>query len=241
VTWVRLADDFYRHPKVLSAGPLAGWLWVCGLAYANHYLTDGYLPRAAVRGLTDVDEPFRLAATLVDAGLWDVADGGFMIHDYTAYQPTAEHVKAERAANAERVATWRERQQSGRSNGVTSGVRTGAPVPGPGPVNPVPDPAVSSTPLPPPPQAEEGELAKPTKGDVKLWTSARERLRADMSPANWDQLVAPLEPLGRASDGGLWLRAPPGQSIGARVTNGVRKALLDAGDAAAKHVAIVEG
>ena len=69
MTWVRLADDFYRHPKVLSARlPLAGWLWVCGLAYANHYLTDGHSPRAAVRGLTDVDEPFRLALTLVEAG-----------------------------------------------------------------------------------------------------------------------------------------------------------------------------
>ena len=53
-----------------------------------------------------------------------------------------------------------------------------------------------------------------------------------MKPGNWEQLVEPLEPLGRAPDGGLRLRAPPGQSIALRVATAVKKALLDEGEQA---------
>jgi len=35
MAWVRLDDGFPDHPKALQAGPLACWLYVCGIAYAN--------------------------------------------------------------------------------------------------------------------------------------------------------------------------------------------------------------
>jgi hypothetical protein len=47
--WVRLDEHFGEHPKVLAAGPLAGWLYVMGLGYCNRNLTDGLIPRAMVR------------------------------------------------------------------------------------------------------------------------------------------------------------------------------------------------
>ena len=61
-----------------------------------------------------------------------------------------------------------------------------------------------------------------------------------MKPGNWEQLVEPLLPLGRAPDGGLWLRAPPGQAIALRVSSTVKKALLDEGEQPAKQSAIIE-
>ena len=79
MAWVRLADDFYDHPKVLAAGPVAAYVWACGLAYANRYLTDGYLPKAAVRRLADVEDPYRVAARLVEVGLWVPAGDGYRL------------------------------------------------------------------------------------------------------------------------------------------------------------------
>ena len=170
MTWVRLADDFYDHPKVLAAGPVAAYVWACGLAYANRYLTDGYLPRAAVRRLADVEDPYRLAQRLVDVGLWVPADDGWQIHDFAEYQPSSDSVRAERDANRERMRTWRERQKSGRdsgdgnsvTNGVTNASVTGSPDPA---VNPVPvtlPAGRTPTPQPPSPQAGPGERAQTT-------------------------------------------------------------------------------
>jgi hypothetical protein len=60
-----------------------------------------------------------------------------------------------------------------------------------------------------------------------------------MTAGNHEMLVAPLVPIGRAPDGGLHLRAPPGFTIG-RIRNAVARALFDAGDQAAARVAIIE-
>lgn len=122
MSWVRLDDQFTDHPKIVQAGPLAGWLYICGLTYANRYLTDGRIPAAQVRRLADVDGADELAARLVAAGLWEVVDGGYQIHDYLEYQPSADTVRKEREATAHRVQEWRERKKAARnasSNSVT--------------------------------------------------------------------------------------------------------------------------
>jgi hypothetical protein len=59
-----------------------------------------------------------------------------------------------------------------------------------------------------------------------------------MTPGNREQ-VQQLEPLGRAPDGGLMLRAPPGHRL-ARFRPQIARALADAGDAYGKDVKIVE-
>jgi len=277
MTWVRLADDFADHPKLAEAGPLAGWLWVCGLAYANKHLTDGYLPTAAVRRLADVEDPFRLAARLVASGLWEPADGGYRIHDFGEYQPSAESVRAERERNAKRAAEWRERQKSSGSTGAHTGAHAGgrngvsadAPVPAglPGTVQ---VPAGTTPPLPPSPQAERGErsdaggagttnqrrrrsraggeasttppappevLSGPTDADRAVWETARLLAKRDLNAAN-AELLDRLDVAGRGADGGLRLRAPPGQGLG-RFRGLVARALCDAGDAAGAAALIV--
>jgi hypothetical protein len=265
VTWVRLADDFYDHPKVIAAGAPAGWLWACSLAYANRYLTDGFIPSAVVRRLVDADDPQRLAARLVDCGLWERADGGYQIHDFAEYQPSSDAVRAERERNAERARTWRERQHSagsttgttGGTTGARNGVSADAPYPDPVPV-PTPGPAVASPPLPPSPHAGNGvrpgrrrgrddaepepaetvPLVPPTPEDLALWRRARADVADGMLPANAERLAA-LEPLGRGADGGLRLRAPPELGPIGHVVGAVRAALAQAGDLSGGNAAIV--
>lgn len=100
MAWVRLSDNFYRHPKFLRAGPRGGYLAICGIAYANEYLTDGFIPAIAPAALgatpRDID-------AVVGSGLWTPADGGWSIHDFAEYQPTRAQVEAERSAARERM------------------------------------------------------------------------------------------------------------------------------------------
>lgn len=97
--WIRLDDQFPDHPKVVEAGPLASWLYVCGIGYCNRLLTDGFIPSGQVRKLADVDNAGDLVKCLVAVGLWDEAEGGYQVHDFLDYQPSAEQVKAERSMN----------------------------------------------------------------------------------------------------------------------------------------------
>lgn len=110
MAWVRLSDDFTEHPKLLDAGPLAGWLWVSALAWSNRNGTDGRIPLRQVGRLVSFDgvgvytgaftgddvDPHRLADVLVDVGLFEPVEGGYMIHDYDEYQLTTEELAKRR-------------------------------------------------------------------------------------------------------------------------------------------------
>jgi hypothetical protein len=94
--WTKLDDNFPDHPKVVEAGPLASWLYVCGLCYSNRYLTDGFIPSGQVRRLADLPDPRECAAVLVRVGLWHEIDGGYQIHDFHDCNMTAEEAKRKR-------------------------------------------------------------------------------------------------------------------------------------------------
>jgi len=124
---VRLEDDFTEHPKLVAAGPLAGWLFVCGLTYCARHLTDGDIPAPQVPRL--VVGGARLAAALVAVGLWETMPGGYRVHDYLQYQPSRAAVLAARAKTLERV----QRHRYAARNRVTEGVSNDDPVPIPVP------------------------------------------------------------------------------------------------------------
>ena len=129
--WVRLDEEFPDHPKVVTAGPLAGWLHVCALAYCNRHLTDGFVPRAQVgrlvnwTGILDVEardassdvsdvpdvDPYVLANRLVGLGIWEQRQGGFAIHDFLDYQPSRAEIEAQRKV----------KKDAGRAGGIRSG------------------------------------------------------------------------------------------------------------------------
>lgn len=127
MAWVRLDDQYPEHPKVTAAGHLAGWLDVCAMAYCNRQLTDGFVAKSMVPRLSTVPAPMKRAAELVAAGRWTEVDGGFQIHDYLAYQKTADQIRRDRDGAAERQAKFRSRHAG--SNAVTNGPVTPSPIP----------------------------------------------------------------------------------------------------------------
>ncbi len=147
MTWVRLDDQFSDHPKIVTVGPLAAWLYVCGLCYCGRYLTDGFIPANQVHRLADIDGITPLVTALVTNRLWSQVEGegGYMVHDYLKYNPSREEVEAERAENARRQAEWRDKHGKQARNGVTNAVSNPVsntrPVPDPDPhPQPHPDP-----------------------------------------------------------------------------------------------------
>lgn len=171
MTWVRIDEAFARHPKVAQAGPLALAMHVAALCYCNQYLTDGFVPRAAVTTMLDFEgiavdvDPddddtqcvghragwWTATQALEDAGLWDNVSGGWRIHDYLDYQPSKAQVIAERA----------QRQAAGKAGGQASAKAraqrkskqnaSDTPTDGQAESNPVPVsvPGPLDTPLPP--------------------------------------------------------------------------------------------
>lgn len=139
MAWVKLDDQFSEHPKIMQAGPLAAWLYVCGLTYVARQLTDGFIPESKVRSLADISNWRQLADRLVKIGLWEKVDDGFQVHDYLDYNPSRQQVLANREATKQRVSNWRSNHVgNGVTSDVTDTVRNGVsntvPVPVPGPV-----------------------------------------------------------------------------------------------------------
>lgn len=123
MTWLRIDDLIADHPKFLTAGPKASWLWVCGLAYASRYLTDGFVPSVQVRTLGSITGAPKLASRLVAAGLWTEVEGGYLIHDYLDFQPSSADIKEAREATRRRKQRQRGAPVSRRTEGVTEGAR----------------------------------------------------------------------------------------------------------------------
>lgn len=106
--WVKLDDQFTEHPKVVEAGPLAAWLYVCGLTYCARQLTDGFVPTAQLRRLLPSASVVKLADRLVEVRLWEPASGGYRVHDYLIYNPSRQQTLATRKqkADAGRKGGW---------------------------------------------------------------------------------------------------------------------------------------
>lgn len=94
--WSRVDDNIPQHPKFVKAGAVASWLWICGNCYSNRYLTDGFIPAEVVPTLTQIPNIKTYADRLVRVGLWEIAPGGFTVHDFHDHNPHSSEVKAKR-------------------------------------------------------------------------------------------------------------------------------------------------
>lgn len=104
MTWIKLDSGFPDHPKVVAAGPMAAWLYVCGLTYCARYLTDGRIPKGQVRRLSDIPKPDLQARRLVEAGLWIDDTEDYVVHDYTVWQTPSDKIIKEREEGRKRAA-----------------------------------------------------------------------------------------------------------------------------------------
>lgn len=116
MAWVKVDDQFTDHPKAVEVGPLGVALWLAGMCYCNRFLTEGFIPAAAVprlmhfEGLATHEE---VVERLVAAVLWEPTEGGYIVHDYHDYQPSKEQVEAARE----------QRREAGKKGGLAKSKR----------------------------------------------------------------------------------------------------------------------
>jgi len=79
---------------------------LCGLAHCQDSLTDGFIADQALPFL-GVSNARKLAAKLVDARLWHITDGGWLIHDYLKHNNSAATIRK----------IQEDRRQAGRRGG----------------------------------------------------------------------------------------------------------------------------
>lgn len=115
MTWFKVDDSFYDHPKVFDAPDCAVALWTRAGSWCARNLTDGFVPAAVPARLCG--DSTTAVAELVHRGLWSRTRGGYQFHDWTEYQPTKEKVTQERKANAERQARHRAKR-NGNGNAL---------------------------------------------------------------------------------------------------------------------------
>ncbi len=104
MTWVKLDDTCPDHPSIVGLSDAGFACWVRGLCYASRHLTDGLIPKSALRTLGSP----KAARELVDAGRWVAVDDGWRVHGYEEKQRTREQVEQERER-------WRDRQSRHRT------------------------------------------------------------------------------------------------------------------------------
>lgn len=125
--YVQLVNGFYDNDKVrdlVRAGHVdAVGVFCMALSLCGDRLTDGFVPRRAMlANLAATEEQVR---ALVDEGMLEEVDGGWLIHDYLVHNRSKEQVLHARVKSAERVAKHRSDQNvtalHRKCNGVTSG------------------------------------------------------------------------------------------------------------------------
>ena len=114
MSWVRLDDAMPHHPKIVAAGATAFALDVAAICYSNRYELDGFIADSSLPAvLPGLPTPRKVAFRLCDVGRWNRDDerGGFVIHDVSEYQFTADEQDEKR----------RKRAEAGRKGGRASG------------------------------------------------------------------------------------------------------------------------
>lgn len=153
--WVKFDDGYMMHPKVLRAGRDGRDLHQACIFYAARELTDGFIPAeavpiiAAVAGIPDPAEALERCLNATGGrsgkGLIEPADGGYVVHDFLAYQPSRDHVQAVAEVRAEAGSRGGKQKAS---NLLERGL-TGAPSKTLAKIKPVPDPDPVPETLPP--------------------------------------------------------------------------------------------
>lgn len=138
MAWIKLDDRMAEHPKLIAAGPLASYLHICAIQYANRNRTDGFIPARAIYTLIDLGgfgqvrgvygkdaEPEygavyaqELADALVVSGLWEQVDAGYHIHDYLDYQNSAADIEEYRARDRARKPRAAHVESADSPNGI---------------------------------------------------------------------------------------------------------------------------
>lgn len=119
-TWTfNVAVDFWHSRKAVMAGRDGRDQFLAALAWSTEEKTDGFVPEGALSLLAgwvgiSLKAAKNAASKLVEVGMWDRVDGGWLIHDYEDWQYTAAEREKMQRDNAER----QERHRKGRGNAL---------------------------------------------------------------------------------------------------------------------------
>lgn len=172
MTWFKVDDGWWSHPKVIPLDSDPRAIWVSAGSWCAQHLTDGFLPHYALKMITDLRGNKLKAACqeLIDAGLWKARPGGYQFHDWDKYQPMREEVERRREVDRVRKAESRVRKDSTRSpRGQKSESDS------PGPSRPV------HTPQPPAFDVVMRDLQGKVADDAEALHNFRESLTAEQS------------------------------------------------------------
>jgi hypothetical protein len=215
MTWFKVDDSFYDHPKVDDLPDSAGMLWLRAGSYCARHLTDGVVPDRRARRMCD--NPDEGIKALLDSGLWEIVEGGYRFHDWEKYQPTRDEVLADRESNAARQKAWRDRKRAARkaaaqdpvtpngerdehpdtpvthavSNGVTDSVTNGA-------RNGAVTASVTGAPTRPDPARPVVPKGTTTKEDQNPMVNAARRPGPEILPGT-DQALIPVDAMHASS------------------------------------------
>lgn len=144
--WVKFDDRFPWHRKIRRLSDAAFRLHVSAIHWCSEHLTDGRIQADDLPFVSDTKRPQVAVKELEKAGLWDVADDGWTIHDYLEYQPSAEKVLEERAKKTARQQRWRDNRSrttdpavDASTDATTDASVTPAPYPNPTRTRPAPE------------------------------------------------------------------------------------------------------
>ena len=121
--YLNIDDGMDEHPKIESLSDAAFRMYVSALLYAARRGTDGAVPRAKARRLSDTASDGG-ASELVRAGVWhDLGEGcddsrtclpgragEYVIHDFLQWNHSAHWWSERRKKDAERQAEWRKKK-----------------------------------------------------------------------------------------------------------------------------------
>lgn len=125
--YVQLVNGFYDNDKVrdlvrMGRADSVG-VYCMALSLCGDRLTDGFIPRRAM--LSNIGATPEQVRALVDEGMLEEVDEGWIIHDYTVHNHTKEQVLHARADAKERKSKSRGHatvtSMSQRDSAVTSG------------------------------------------------------------------------------------------------------------------------
>jgi hypothetical protein len=113
MTWFRVDDSFYGHPKAVGLSNDSLATWTRAGEWSAWQLTDGAVPREMLPALSgDAADPEGVVRDLLHRRLWEPAAEGWQFHDWLDWNPSREAVLAKRKLAADRTRRWRERRNA---------------------------------------------------------------------------------------------------------------------------------
>jgi len=175
MSWFKVDDKLWGHPKWLATPPRARALWITAGSWCAAQEQDGKVP---VHVLPMLGASKADALALVASGLWEDGENGWVFHGWAEFQPTRAQQDEKREAARERMRKARERRanESENEHDGSEGVRANSERTSRG---------VRSTPTRPDPTPKsepDGSDVSPARADVEaLCLHLADRIEANGS------------------------------------------------------------